>query len=240
MEYLAQNTDIPIPRVHSWGLIAESSQHLGPFIIMDYINGTILSTVLKQPDQENMVLNPSIDNKILDKIYYQIAYYMFQLSQLKFARVGAISKDHASGGWHVAGRPSTYNINELATVAGYPVDKFPIAPFDRTCDYLRLIANEHLIYLWTQRNLADDIEIAEERFIARHRFAQLVSKYYPGDCGLFLPFCDDMWPSNMLIGPETLQITAVLDFEFTNAMPAEMEQLKAYKEECTARFSSDM
>ncbi|KAF3013420.1 hypothetical protein E8E15_003124 [Penicillium rubens] len=30
-----------------------------------------------------------------------------------------------------------------------------------------------------------------------------------------------MRPSNMLIDPETLQITAVLDFEFTNAMPAE-------------------
>ncbi|CAG8141204.1 unnamed protein product [Penicillium nalgiovense] len=58
MEYLRQNTDIPIPRVHSWGLLAESPQHLGPFIIIDYVNGTILSTILKQPDQEDMVLNP--------------------------------------------------------------------------------------------------------------------------------------------------------------------------------------
>ncbi|KAJ5382868.1 hypothetical protein N7517_000779 [Penicillium concentricum] len=55
MEYLRQNTDIPIPRVHSWGLTAESPQHLGPFIIIDY-------TVLKQLDQEGVVLNPHIDN----------------------------------------------------------------------------------------------------------------------------------------------------------------------------------
>lgn len=80
IEYLHQNTDIPIPRVHSWGLSAESLQYLGPFIIIDYINGTLLSTILKQPDQENMVLNLNIDNTILDKIYYQIAYYIFQLS----------------------------------------------------------------------------------------------------------------------------------------------------------------
>jgi hypothetical protein len=221
MEYLHQNTDIPIPRVHSWGLIAESPQHLGPFIIMDYVHGTLLSTILKQPDQENMVLNPNIDNTTLDKIYYQIAYYMFQLSQLTFASIGAISKDHASGAWHVAGRPLTYNMNELATVAGYPDGQFPTAPFDRASDYLKSVANEHLIHLWTQRNLADDAEIAQERFIARHRFAQLVSKYYPEDGGLFIPFCDDMRPSNMLIDPETLRITAILDFEFTNAMPAE-------------------
>ncbi|KAJ5573494.1 uncharacterized protein N7459_007921 [Penicillium hispanicum] len=221
MEYLRQNTDIPIPRVHSWGLIADSPQHLGPFIIIDYVHGTLLSTVLKEPDQENMVLNLSIDNKILDKIYYQIAFYMFQLSQLEFANIGAISKDRTSGAWHVAGRPLTYNMNELASVTSYPDGQFPTSPFDRASDYLRSLANEHLTHLWTQRNLADDAEIAQERFIARHRFAQLVSKYYPKDSGLALPFCDDIRPSNMLIDPETLQITAVLDFEFTNAIPAE-------------------
>ncbi|KAJ5544676.1 hypothetical protein N7535_006936 [Penicillium sp. DV-2018c] len=221
MEYLRQNTDIPIPRVYSWGLIAESPQHLGPFIIMDYVNGTLLSTILKQPGQENMVLDPNIDNTTLGKIYYQIAYYMFQLSQLTFVGIGAISKDHSSSAWHVSGRPLTYNMNELVTVAGYPGSQFPTAPFDRASDYLRSVANEHLIHLWTQRNLADDTEIAQERFIARHRFAQLVTKYYPEDCGLSIPFCDDMRPSNMLIDPETLRITAILDFEFTNAMPAE-------------------
>ncbi|KAJ5382867.1 hypothetical protein N7517_000778 [Penicillium concentricum] len=104
-------------------------------------------------------------------------------------------------------------MNELATVAGYPDSQFPTAPFDSASDYLRSIANEHLTNLWTQRNLADDLEIA--------RFAQLISKYYSDDSGPFIPFCDDMRPSNMLIDPETLQITVVLDFEFTNAMPAE-------------------
>ncbi|GKZ36805.1 hypothetical protein AbraIFM66950_008037 [Aspergillus brasiliensis] len=221
MENLRQNTDIPIPRIHSWGLLAESPHHLGPFIIMDHVNGTLLSTLLRQPDQEDMVLNPDIDNTTLDQIYAQIAYYMLQLSRLTFARIGAISQDQASKGWHVAGRPLTYNMNELAIVAGYLDDRFPTAPFDRVSDYLRSVANEHLTHLWTQRNLADDPEIAQKRFIARHQFAQLIPKYYPEDCGLFIPFCDEMRPSNMLIDAETLRITAILDFEFTNAMPAE-------------------
>ncbi|OJJ67658.1 hypothetical protein ASPBRDRAFT_58755 [Aspergillus brasiliensis CBS 101740] len=208
MEYLRQNTDIPIPRIHSWGLLAESPHHLGPFIIMDHVNGTLLSTLLRQPDQEDMILNPDIDNTTLDKIYSQIAYYLFQLSQLTFARIGAISKDQASNEWHPLS-------------PGYSDDRFPTAPFDRASDYLRSIASEHLTHLWIQRNLADDPEIAQKRFIARHQFAQLIPKYYPEDSGLCIPFCDDMRPSNMLIDPETLRITAILDFEFTNAMPAE-------------------
>jgi hypothetical protein len=43
---------------------------------MDYVDGTLLSTVLKQPDQEDVVLNPNINNTTLDKIYHQITYYM--------------------------------------------------------------------------------------------------------------------------------------------------------------------
>lgn len=112
-------------------------------------------------------------------------------------------------------------MNELATVAGYPNDLFPTSTFDRTSDYLKSVAHEHLAHLWTQRNLADDSAIAQARFIARHCFVQLVPKYCINDAGPFIPFCDDLRPSNMLVHPETLQITAVLDVEFTNAMPAQ-------------------
>ncbi|KAI9745902.1 MAG: hypothetical protein M1818_000583 [Claussenomyces sp. TS43310] len=213
MEYLSQHT-IPLPRVHSWG----------SFIIMDYVAGTLLSSVLKQPtnsDQDDVRLNPNIDDTILDKIYHQIADYLLQLSQLTFSRIGAISKDNATNTWSVTARPLTYNMNELATVAGYPNDRFPTAPFDFASDYLRSVANEHLTHLWTQRNPADDPETAQERFIARHRSAQLIPKYCIEEAGPFIPFRDDMRPSNMLVNPETLRITAVLDFEFTNTMPAQ-------------------
>ena len=77
---------------------------------MDYIDGTLLLTVLKQQtecDEEDVVLNPNIDNTTLDNIYYQVADYLLQLSQFTFSRIGAISKDHASNSWSVTGRPLT-------------------------------------------------------------------------------------------------------------------------------------
>ncbi|KID96571.1 Protein kinase-like domain protein, partial [Metarhizium majus ARSEF 297] len=224
MEYIRQNTTIPVPRVHSWGLTAESPQQFGPFIIMDHVEGTLLSTVLKQPtesDQEDPILNPDIDSKALDTIYLQIANYIFQLSQLPFSRIGAISKDHDSNTWSVTKRPLTYNMNELATVSGCPDDHFPTTTFDSTSDYLKSVARQHLDHVWAQRNIADDPEIAQARFIARRQLPRLIPKYCIHDTGPFLLFCDDMRPSNMLVHPETLQITAMLDFEFTNAMPAQ-------------------
>lgn len=189
---------------------------------MDFVEGTLLATVLKKPaedDQDDMVLDPSFDDAKLDKIYRQIADYLLQLSQLTFTRIGAISKEGSS--WSVTKRPLTYNMNELATVAGYDPGLFPASTFDRASDYLKSVAHQHLAHLQAQRNIADDPDIAQARFIARHRFAQLIHKYCIQDSGPFVPFCDDLRPSNMLVDPATLQITAVLDFEFTNVMPAQ-------------------
>jgi aminoglycoside phosphotransferase (APT) family kinase protein len=39
--------------------------------------------------------------------------------------------------------------------------------------------------------------------------------------GPFRVFYDDLRPSNMLVNPKTIRITALLDFEFTNVMPAQ-------------------
>lgn len=222
LEYLSEHTTIPLPRVCCWGLTAESPQQLGPFIIMDFVNGTRLSTLLKTPtenDEGDVILNPTLNEEVLDTIYEQLAYYVLQMACLDFSHIGAISK--SGGTWAVTERPLTYNMNELATATGYPVDQFPVAPFDGASDYFKSVAREHLIHLQTQRNLASNVEDAQQRYIARHRFPQLISKHCVEDGGPFKLFCDDMQPSNMLVDPDTLRITAVLDFEFTNAMPAQ-------------------
>lgn len=47
IEYLREHTTIPIPNVRFWGLVEESPQALGPFIVMDFVNGTDLDELLK-------------------------------------------------------------------------------------------------------------------------------------------------------------------------------------------------
>lgn len=190
---------------------------------MYYVKGTRLSAFLKQPtqdDQDDEILDQSIDNGVLDKVYRQIAGFMLQLSRLDFPRIGSVFECPISNTWSVTGRPLTYNLNELAAVARYPTEAFPAAPFDSTGQYFQNLADEHLTHLSTQQNLADDPVDAERRFIARHRFKQLIPRYCLNDAP-FKPFCDDLQPSNMLIDEETHQITAVLGLEFTNIVPAQ-------------------
>jgi hypothetical protein len=224
LQFLSKHTTIPVPRVVSWGTLEDNLQHLGPFIIMDYIEGVSLATILKQPtqtEQDEVVLATDLDDTKLEYVYEQLADYTLQLSRLDFATIGALSKNPSSNEWTASERPLTYNMNELKTVvSNYPTSGFPMAPFTSAKAYLESLADEHLVHLRTQRNLARDREDAKKRFIARHRFKQLIFRYCLEDSPFKL-YCDDLQPSNMLADPETLQITAVLDFEFTNTMPAQ-------------------
>ncbi|KAF2474404.1 phosphotransferase enzyme family protein-like protein [Lindgomyces ingoldianus] len=225
LEYLREKTKLPVPRVTSWGLTNESPRNLGPFIIMDRIDGTSLTTLLKQPvqsEEDEVILRDDIDDAKLDYVYEQLAEFMIELSRLGFDAIGAIAKNSDTNKWLATERPFTYNMNEMAvTVSNYPVDTFPTAPFRTTREYLEYQSDENLTHLRIQRNLASGPENAKRRYIARHRFRQLIPKYCMDNNGPFKLFCDDLQPSNMLADPETLKVHAILDWEFTHAMPAQ-------------------
>lgn len=147
---------------------------------------------------------------------------MLQLSRLDFTTIGAITKNSSSNEWDASARPLTYNMNELRTVVSkFLTKEDPTAPFKSANSYLHSLADEHLVHLQTQRNLANNRDDARKRFIARHRFKKLISRYCIGDTGPFKLYCDDLQPSNILADPDTFRITAVLNFEFTDAMPAQ-------------------
>lgn len=221
---LQENTTIPLPHLISWGSTAESPRQLGPFIITEFASGMHLSDVLRdptEPDDKKDYLDPNIDDRKLDFIYDQLANFTLQILILNFNRIGAVSKNPTSNIWSVVERPLTYSMNELVTSAGYPIDQFPTGPFECANDYLRSLTNEHRIHLRTQRNLAHGPASAKKLYIARHLFSKLIPQYCIDDYGPFKLFCDDLRPQNMLVDPDTLRITAVLDLEFTNAMPAQ-------------------
>lgn len=181
-----------------------------------------MSDILKDPgDRKRLYINPTIDRQILDTDFDQIADFMLQLFKYNFCGIGAISKHSVSNTWSVTGRPLTYTMNELATTAFYPTSIFPTAPFDSAHDYFISLTNQHITHLQTQRNLSTNQRDAWERYIARHLFSRLVSKYCIDNHGPFKLFCDDLRPPNMLVDPRTLRITAVLDLEFTNSMPGQ-------------------
>jgi hypothetical protein len=114
----------------------------------------------------------------------------------------------------------TYDMNELVAETGFPADKLPSTPFNSSSEYFHQRADDMWTHLYTQRNICETPEEARQKFIARRRLRHLIAKHHVNyDQQSFRLFGDDFGPFNMLADPKTLKITAVLDFEFTNAMP---------------------
>ncbi|KAI1134810.1 hypothetical protein F5Y05DRAFT_397476 [Hypoxylon sp. FL0543] len=227
IKYLSEHTSIPVPRVYDWGLTEESPQQLGAFMIEEFMEGENLGDLLKKPTEdetEPAILDPNIDDAKLNVVYEQIAGFMLELSRLEFPRIGAISQDPVSGEWTVDGPPLTYDMNEVVGFAGFPADYFTdMESFGRGSDYFAARAKHLQIHLETQRNIGwEDEDVTWNRYVARQCFAKLIPTHGTMDnSGPFRLFCDDMRPSNMLADPQTMRITAVLDWEFTNVMPAQ-------------------
>ena len=52
LDLVRNRTTIPVPRVHAWGSAALNPLALGPFIMMDFIDGVSLNDLLRDPDAE--------------------------------------------------------------------------------------------------------------------------------------------------------------------------------------------
>lgn len=65
LQFLSEKTTIPLPKVVSWGTTEDSPQHIGPFIIMNYVDGVSLATILQQPteaEQDEVILKTDVDD----------------------------------------------------------------------------------------------------------------------------------------------------------------------------------
>jgi hypothetical protein len=67
-----QRTTIPVPTVYAWGLAASNFLGLGPFIMMDFMNGVSLSDILKDPNAEppTRLMRGDISDSDIEFIYY--------------------------------------------------------------------------------------------------------------------------------------------------------------------------
>jgi broad specificity phosphatase PhoE len=222
---LLRETTIPIPKVYTWGMTSDSPSQLGPFMIMEYVEGKKLFGELLQLTTKNerqMDLCDDLGNPRVLHAYKQIADYLLQIYQLNFNAAGAISKS-SSNMWLVSERPLTDNMNVLVTsVSNYPVENFPTTTCSSPELYFQQLAEMNLTHLNIQRNLVTNRENAKRFFIARHRMKERLGQWISTttDTSPFKLYCYDFRPSNMIVD-EDFNIKAVIDFEFSNALPAQ-------------------
>ncbi|KAJ9197460.1 hypothetical protein DTO021D3_7943 [Paecilomyces variotii] len=217
MNYLAQHTTIPVPRVLGHGKCA-----VGPYIVMTLVEGNPLSDYLRDPKQEMISLNPQIPLSLLERAYSGIAEIMLELSKPAFPFIGAIGQDD-SDTWVVQKRPLTFNMNRLTQFSNIPPGVFAKQRFANAADYFEELAKQHFYHLEFQQNDAvTDEADCRKKYVARRLFIKISREVSKKHCkGPFRLFCDDFRPENIFIHSAQAIVTRVIDWEFTYAAPVE-------------------
>ncbi|KAJ5356166.1 hypothetical protein N7517_010775 [Penicillium concentricum] len=132
MKYIRKHTSIPVPEVFGSGIC-----WAGTYIL------------LKDPSSGGRpVLNPQVSDRNLKRAYREMATLVLELSKHEFDSIGALEENE--GGFFVARRPLTFNMNELMVSANLPEAVFPSHTFRSATDYFKALAMQHLFHLRLQ------------------------------------------------------------------------------------------
>ncbi|RAH83234.1 hypothetical protein BO86DRAFT_447249 [Aspergillus japonicus CBS 114.51] len=150
MNYIARETTIPVPRVIAHGTSDEDPTGLGPFIIMTWIDGKMMSDILRQDDlsDKHDVLDLAIDLETLKTLYGEMEEVLLQLWGLNFSKIGSTDEDQW-GKTIVDGRPLTRELNET---------------YDTSVDYITSLLALQSTHLEQQRNSVYDSQDGPDAF----------------------------------------------------------------------------
>jgi hypothetical protein len=120
MQFIKENTDIPMPSIIAWGSSDDNPLDLGPFIIMEFIEGEPLDMILRRSNgpEDAHTLSSDITDQELETIYRQVANILLELSVHDFSQIGSLSSDTDIS---IHSRPLTLKMNEIRCHGGVSV-----------------------------------------------------------------------------------------------------------------------
>ncbi|KAM5497227.1 hypothetical protein McanMca71_004341 [Microsporum canis] len=217
MTFLAVHSAVPVPKLLGQGRWAG-----GPYIVMSFVEGKLLSSYLRDPTVKSPSLKPDVDEGQLRQAYASMAKVLLDLSKPVLSSIGGLVFDCDRKGWKVDKRPLTLNMNELVRVGNVPLHVFTQSSFPDTPSYFSHLADQQFMHLFYQRNDAvKGYDDCRKKYIARCLFKQVARRLaYTSTASTFHLYCDDLRPSNVLVDSD-FSVTAVIDWEYTYFAPAE-------------------
>jgi aminoglycoside phosphotransferase (APT) family kinase protein len=129
MTLIREKTTIPVPQIKAWGLAASNPLSLGPFIIMDFIEGVSLNGLLRNHNAElnTRLIKEGISDGDIEFIYRQFANFLLQLFKLDFDRIGSLPSPKTK--FPVPIRPMTFKVHDIMQTGG-------VNTFGTACSFL--------------------------------------------------------------------------------------------------------
>ncbi|KAJ5496260.1 hypothetical protein N7463_008247 [Penicillium fimorum] len=211
LNLIRNSTTIPVPRFHAWGPAASNSLGLGPFIIMDFVDGVSLEEILRDPNAEcpTRVMREDISDDDIEVIYRQMANFLLQLFKLDFDYIGNLPNPEDHG--PTPARPLTFKAHCITTTK-WGVDTFGdrAQGFATTTEYFQYVVWQDLEQLVQQPNSTVGFYDAGNKYVA---FKALKFKL----------ICDDLGLANLIVrSKKDLTIVKAVDLEWSYVGPTQL------------------
>lgn len=95
MNLIRQRTTILIPEIKAWGLAADNALGIGPFIMMDFVEGISVDKILQNSDAR--IMRHDVSEKALEVIFRQMIDFSLQLQKLDFQHIGSLTSKSTDG-----------------------------------------------------------------------------------------------------------------------------------------------
>ncbi|KAK7418114.1 hypothetical protein QQZ08_011369 [Neonectria magnoliae] len=227
MNLIRQRTTIPIPEVKAWGLAVDNALGIGPFIMIDFVEGISVDDILQNPDAR--IMRQDISERAIEVIFRQMIDFSLQLRKLDFPHIGSLTSKSTAGEGDFAAtihsRPVTKKSHDFLLEGGVDVLGPQDEIFASTTEYFHHVVDRDLQHLRDQPNSIDDEHDAREKFIYFNVMKALIPRHVlPGhDMGPFKLTCDDFQPTNMIVNNEQdLKVVAVIDWEWSYTAPTQL------------------
>ncbi|CAG7949020.1 unnamed protein product [Penicillium olsonii] len=144
LNIIHDTTTIPVPKVRAWGYASSNSLGLGPFIMMDFIDGVGLSSLLQDPKAEksSRVVREDISDSDIEIIYRQLANFLLQLFKLDFDQIGSLPSPHTECPRPTPPRPLTFKAETILHDGGVDTFGDRTEGFATTTEYFQYVIGQ--------------------------------------------------------------------------------------------------
>ncbi|KAJ5819383.1 hypothetical protein N7474_004974 [Penicillium riverlandense] len=227
LNVIRNRTTIPVPRVQAWGSAASNPLGLGPFIMMDFIDGVSLSDLLQDPRAEcpSRVIREDIKDSDIELIYRQLANFLLQLLKLDFDRIGSLPSPQAEAQDPTPPRPLTFKAHSILQNGGVDTFGDRTQGFATTTEYFQYVAGQDWEQLVHQPNSTVGSYDAQNKYVAFQVLKSLIRDFVNAkyDHCKFKLICDDLGLANLIVrGREDLTVVGVVDLEWSYIGPAQL------------------
>ncbi|RMZ48678.1 phosphotransferase enzyme family protein [Aspergillus flavus] len=201
LHVIREKTSLPVPEVYAWGLARENRLGLGPFILINFINGIGLGEVFG--GGSSRLIREDIPDADIEFLYRQMAHFMLQFYRIDFSQIGSLTTLQTK--FPAPGHPLTWKVHEILRVGG--VDT--------------LVCGDRANGFSTTRDYSDARSRYASLKILESLIPELTHPTY--DRGPFKLICDDFGLGSVIVrSKDDLTITGVVDMEWVYAGPAQL------------------